>query len=197
MRLPSGDRLSARRFRQLGHVLGMSDGAEVLHYIVELPFASPAFVHDVEQAMTFARNPIYAVLHEACWADGGATRWAAERLLPAEYGEQPELLMGEHIYPWLFDEIGGARPVARRRARARRARVAAALRPRAPGRQRGAGGRGDLRRGHVRRAPLQRGDGGAGPRAAAVGDQRVRAQRAARRRGAHPRPADRPRPRTA
>ena len=111
VRLPSGDRLSPRRFRALGHVLGMSDGAEVLHYIVELPFGSPAFVHDVEHAMTFARNPIYAVLHEACWADGGATRWSAERMLPAEYREQPELLTGEHVYPWLFEELGALAPL--------------------------------------------------------------------------------------
>ena len=28
-------------------------------------------------ALGFARNPLYAVLQEACWADGGSTRWAA------------------------------------------------------------------------------------------------------------------------
>jgi pimeloyl-ACP methyl ester carboxylesterase len=107
VRLPSGDRLTARRFRRLGSLLGMSDGAEALHHIVELPFGSPAFLHDVESATTFARNPIYAVLHEASWADGGATRWAAERLLGAEYGERAELLTGEHVYPWMFDEEAG------------------------------------------------------------------------------------------
>ena len=106
VRLPSGDRLSARGFRQLGHLLGMSDGAEALHYVVELPFASPAFLHDVESAIPFARNPIYAVLHEAGWADGGATRWSAQRLLPAEYAEQPELLTGEHVFPWMFEDVG-------------------------------------------------------------------------------------------
>ncbi|MBV9682267.1 MAG: alpha/beta fold hydrolase, partial [Solirubrobacterales bacterium] len=83
--LPSGDRLTWRRFRQLGQRLGMSDGAEHLHYILELPPDSPAFGYDVEAAVSFARNPIYAVLHEASWADGGSTRWAAERVLPAAY----------------------------------------------------------------------------------------------------------------
>ena len=106
VRLPSGDRLSPRAFRQLGHVLGMSDGAEALHYVVELPFGSPAFLHDVESAIPFARNPIYAILHEAGWADGGATRWSAQRLLPAEYAEQPELLTGEHVFPWTFEAVG-------------------------------------------------------------------------------------------
>ena len=32
----------------------------------------------------FARNPIYATLHESSYADGFATRWSASRLLPAE-----------------------------------------------------------------------------------------------------------------
>ena len=58
-------------------MLGMSDGAERLHYLLELPPDSPAFLHDVESAVGFARNPIYAILHEASWADGGATRWSA------------------------------------------------------------------------------------------------------------------------
>jgi pimeloyl-ACP methyl ester carboxylesterase len=111
VRLPSGDRLSAGRFGQLGALLGTSDGAEQLHYIVELPFGSPGFLHDVESAQTFARNPIYAVLHEASWADGGSTRWAAQRLLPPEYDEQPELFTGEHVYPWMFEELGGLAPL--------------------------------------------------------------------------------------
>ena len=80
VRLATGDRLTVRRFRQLGNMLGMSYGFEQLHYILELPFGSPAFLHDVHAPMPFARNPIYAILHEACWADGGATRWAANAL---------------------------------------------------------------------------------------------------------------------
>jgi pimeloyl-ACP methyl ester carboxylesterase len=111
VRLPSGDRLTARRLRQLGSLLGMSTGAEDLHYILELPVDSPAFRHDVEASLGFARNPLYAVLQEACWADGGATRWAAERLLPAEYEEDPELFVGEHVYPWMFEEFGALAPL--------------------------------------------------------------------------------------
>ena len=69
--LPGGDQLTWRRVRQLGMMLGMSDGAEHLHHILELPFDSPAFRHDVAGAVGFARNPLYAVVHEACYADGG------------------------------------------------------------------------------------------------------------------------------
>jgi len=111
LRLPSGDALTFRRFRQLGVLLGMSDGAEALHHIVELPPGSPAFSHDVEAAIPFARDPLYAIVHEACYADGGATRWSAQRLLPAEYDEDPALLTGEHVYPWMFEDYGALAPL--------------------------------------------------------------------------------------
>ncbi len=112
VRLPSGDRLTARRLRQLGNALGMSDGAEQVHYLLELPFDSPAFLHDAEELTPpFARDPIYAILHEACWADGGTTRWSCQRQLPAEYDADPELFTGEHIFPWMFEDYGALAPL--------------------------------------------------------------------------------------
>jgi pimeloyl-ACP methyl ester carboxylesterase len=111
LRLPSGDRLTSRRLRQLGHMLGMSDGADRLHHILELPADSPAFLHDVDQALPFPRDPLYAILHEACWADGGATRWSAQRVLPADYEADAELFTGEHVYPWMFEEYGALAPL--------------------------------------------------------------------------------------
>jgi pimeloyl-ACP methyl ester carboxylesterase len=113
LRLPSGDRLTTRRFRQLGNILGMSDGFERLHYVVELPVGSSAFLHDIEGAfgMSIARNPIYAVLHEACYAQGFATRWSAERMLPDEFREDVTLFTGEHIYPWMFEDYGALQPL--------------------------------------------------------------------------------------
>jgi pimeloyl-ACP methyl ester carboxylesterase len=111
LRLPSGDRLTSRRLRQLGELLGMSTGAEELHYILERPVDSPGFLHDVEAALPYARNPLYAVLQEACWADGGVTRWSAERLLPSDYEHAPELFPGEHVYPWMFEEYAALAPL--------------------------------------------------------------------------------------
>ncbi len=110
-RLPDGDRLTARRLRTLGNHLGMSDGFEALHYILELPPDSPAFRHDAEPGMGFARNPIYALIHEACYADGGTTRWSAERVMPAAYADTPELLTGEHVFPWLFEDYSALVPL--------------------------------------------------------------------------------------
>ena len=109
--LPGGDRLTGRRFRQIGHMLGMGPGAEHLHYILELPPGSPAFLHDVDVAGQFPRNPIYAVIHEACYADGCTTGWSAERLLPDAYESDASLFTGEHVYSWMFDDYSALRPL--------------------------------------------------------------------------------------
>jgi hypothetical protein len=50
-------------------------------------------------------------VHEACYADGCATRWAAERELPDDFSSRPELFTGEMIYPWMFDEYGALEPL--------------------------------------------------------------------------------------
>ncbi|HET6546840.1 MAG TPA: alpha/beta fold hydrolase, partial [Solirubrobacter sp.] len=110
VRLPNGDRLTARRLRTHGIRLGMSDGAEQLHYLLELPPDSPAFRHDAADALGAARDPIYALLHEACWADGGVTNWSAQRMRPAAFDEQGELFTGEHIFPWMFEDYGALAP---------------------------------------------------------------------------------------
>ena len=112
VRLPCGDRLTPRRFRQLGRVLGSGDGVERLHYRRELPPNSRAFLHDVEAADPFSRNPLYAVIHEACYAPGCATRWSAERLLPDEFRSDPTLFTGEHVFRWMFEDYGALRPLA-------------------------------------------------------------------------------------
>ncbi len=107
--LPSGDPLTARRFRQLGLWLGDSAGFELLHHVIELPFGSLAFLHDSEAGVRFSRNPIYATLHESSYADGVATRWSAERLLPDEIGERG-YFTAEHVFPWMWEDYGGLRP---------------------------------------------------------------------------------------
>ncbi len=111
LRLPSGDRLTPARLRQAGALLGASQGAEQLHYLLELDPDSPAFLHDAASTMGFARNPLYAVVHEASYADGCATRWSAQRRLPPAYAEDPTLLTGEHVYPWMFEDFSALRPL--------------------------------------------------------------------------------------
>jgi pimeloyl-ACP methyl ester carboxylesterase len=108
--LASGDRLSHARLRQIGSLLGASDGAERVHSILELSARSPAFAHDVE-AIGFARNPIYAILHESSYADGHVTGWSAQRTMPAVYADDPTLMTGEHVYPWMFEEMRALVPL--------------------------------------------------------------------------------------
>ena len=108
VRLPGGDRLTSRRFRQLGLWLGDSAGFELLHHVLELPFGSRAFLADVEDAVRFERNPIYATLHESSYADGGATRWSADRLMPDEVRDG-RLFTAEHVFPWMFEDYGALR----------------------------------------------------------------------------------------
>ncbi len=111
LRLPGGDVLHERRVRQLGEALGMGDGAERLHYLLELQPDSRAFLHDAERFASFPRNPIYAVLHEACWADTGATEWSAERVL-AQLGDRGEdIFTGEHIFRWMFEDYAELAPL--------------------------------------------------------------------------------------
>ncbi|MEP7089066.1 MAG: alpha/beta fold hydrolase [Nocardioidaceae bacterium] len=103
--LPGGERVSSQRLRSIGNGLGMSDGAEVLHYLLERDPDSPAFRHDLAGALPFTgRNPLYVVVHEACYADGEATRWSAQRTFPEEFRADPTLFTGEHVFPTFVEE---------------------------------------------------------------------------------------------
>ena len=111
VRLPDGDVLTFRRFLQGGNRLGMSDGAEQLHYLLEHDPRSAAFPYDVTAGMFSARNPLYIVIHEACYADGFATRWSADRVRPAEFEADPTLFTGEHVFPWMLTDYGRLAPL--------------------------------------------------------------------------------------
>jgi len=110
--LPDASPLSVRRLQTLGMALGARSGVPPLHYLLEEAFVggpgglelSETFLQGVQAQIGFAGQPLYAVLHEACYAQGAATRWAAERLRPSEFDPDatPLLLTGEMIYPWMF-----------------------------------------------------------------------------------------------
>lgn len=117
--LLTGERLTVERFLSLGILLGTKNGFDQLHYLLENAFSqgeqqalTKAFLADAGAVLSFAKNPLYAVLHEAIYADGERTGWAAN----AVRGELPEfadstvpgsettLLTGEMIFPWQFDQ---------------------------------------------------------------------------------------------
>jgi pimeloyl-ACP methyl ester carboxylesterase len=116
VRLPGGGALTVAAFQSLGRLLGSSTGSHELHYLLEDPFTggqlSDSFLLTVHGLLSFAAGPLYALLHEPSYAQGRATRWAAQRLL-AEFGEfdpaaalagtAPLLFTGEMIYPWMLE----------------------------------------------------------------------------------------------
>jgi pimeloyl-ACP methyl ester carboxylesterase len=114
--LPDGAPLTVQAFQAIGGMLGQSTGSHQLHYLLEDAFAgydlSDAFRYQLQARLSFASAPLYALLHEACYAQGGATRWSAERVRTefpefdaraAIDGTAPLLFTGEMIYPWMLD----------------------------------------------------------------------------------------------
>lgn len=122
--LPTGGRLTVRRFQQLGFVLGFDDGMENLHYLLESAFCqgvdgdelSLPFLRALENLQPFDTHPIFAVLHEMCYTQGAAARWSAERMRGEFPGMnwapgRPPSFTGEMIYPWMFENYPGLRPL--------------------------------------------------------------------------------------
>ncbi|MDN5787634.1 alpha/beta fold hydrolase [Pseudorhodobacter sp.] len=120
VRLPDGDRLTERRLQYLGMNLGMSNGFEAIHWLLDEAFCddgalSDSFLAAMQAETGFDHNPLFAAIHEAIYAQNGArTRWAAETVLteqPAFHAnKRPLLFTGEMIYPWMFDDIRALRP---------------------------------------------------------------------------------------
>jgi pimeloyl-ACP methyl ester carboxylesterase len=123
--LPGGGLLTVEAFQSLGRALGMSTGSHKLHYLLEDPYAGAElnddFLHRVQAELSFSGGPLYALLHEACYASGGATRWAAQRIRSefpefsaqaALDGAQPLLFTGEMIYPWMLETDPVLAPLA-------------------------------------------------------------------------------------
>ena len=104
----------------------MSGGFEAVHYLLEEAFVTGAngqevfnwnFLFHFEQAQSFDTNAIYSLLHEACYTQGEASQWSAQRLL-AEFSEfaladtgRPVQFTGEMIYPWMFDVYTQLQPL--------------------------------------------------------------------------------------
>ncbi|MGY0019626.1 alpha/beta fold hydrolase [Streptomyces sp. YJ-C3] len=125
VRMPSGERLSVRRFQSLGITFGTSSGFDTLHYLLECAFVagpdgpalSDPFLRGVDGVVSLAPRPLYAVLQEPIYAQGGrATAWSAHRIR-SEFpefdadGRGPLHFTGEMIYPWMFDEDPALAPL--------------------------------------------------------------------------------------
>ncbi|EXF25343.1 alpha/beta hydrolase [Nesterenkonia sp. AN1] len=115
VRLLDGSMLTPARLQLIGMLLGGNTRADSLHYLLEEAFTGPecpqlsdTFLAAVGQQLSFAGNPMYAVMHESIYGqpaeltDGvAATGWAAQRV-GAEFPEfdaegASPLLLGEMI----------------------------------------------------------------------------------------------------
>ena len=110
--LPNGDILSVKRFQQLGLNLGFSDGMASLNFLFEKAFVnkhlSYSFLKNILSMQTFDTNPLFTILHEACYAQGFSTNWSAQRILdeyPIFINNVDNLyLTGEMLFPWMLDQ---------------------------------------------------------------------------------------------
>lgn len=122
--LPSGERLTVHRFQMLGNLLGGNSRVHQLHFLLEDPFVatmdgdrlSDGFLEQVGSIVSYAANPLYAVMHESIYSQGPATGWAADRVLTERpdfsAAADPLLFTGEMIHPWYFDEDPALIPLA-------------------------------------------------------------------------------------
>ncbi|WP_420309768.1 alpha/beta fold hydrolase [Streptomyces sp. YS-B37] len=127
--LPNGYRLTVEAFQSLGIMLGGSDGSHRLHFLLENAFVrtpsghelSDAFQEEVQNSLSYAGHPLYALVHEAVYGqDSRPTDWSAERVR-GEFpqfdaaktlaGDSPLLFTGESIHPWMFDCDPALRPL--------------------------------------------------------------------------------------
>ncbi|MEW1682235.1 alpha/beta fold hydrolase [Streptomyces sp. T12] len=127
--LPNGYRFTVEAFQSFGLMLGGGDGSHRLHHLLEDAFVptpggpalSDAFQEQAQALLSFAGHPLYALVHEAIYAqDARPTAWSAERVrsefprfdaAKALAGDGPLLFTGETIHPWVFDCDPALRPL--------------------------------------------------------------------------------------
>lgn len=121
--LPDGERLTVERFQMVGSFLGGNTRVDTLHYLLEDAFVatpdgerlSDTFLEQVRGIVSRAANPLYALMHESIYGQGGATDWAAQRVLQDFPEFRPDadepLLTGEMVYPWYFEQDAALRPL--------------------------------------------------------------------------------------
>lgn len=127
--LNGGYRLTVEAFQSLGILLGTGDGSHRLHFLLENAFVrtpqgpalSDAFQEEAQSLLSYAGHPLYALVHEAIYAqDARPTAWSAERVrgefpqfdaASALEGDAPVLFTGESVHPWQFDCDPALRPL--------------------------------------------------------------------------------------
>lgn len=127
--LPSGERLTAERFRFVGVALGEEGGFDKLATLLEAPFYTAGgvrrlrtdFLVGVQSAVSVEANPMWAVVHEQIFGGlpGGPVRWSAARVaeqvdgfsLDADPRSAEKFYpLGNAFFPFHFEQDPALRP---------------------------------------------------------------------------------------
>ena len=126
VKLPSGGKLSVLRLRQLGMDFGFHGSIDTVHEMItrftsdlnQFGFFTRPTLTAFDAMVPFDLVPLYALLHEPCYAQRAAPWWAADRSMsgfpeftriPVD-GPEPILFTGEMIFRDMFkdfDELRG------------------------------------------------------------------------------------------
>lgn len=118
-----GAPFSVRRLQTLGMPLGMSTGADELHWLLDTALdddgdLASGFLAAAHRQTSYPGNPLYMALQEVIYHEGErAGGWAAAQEAarrPAwDPSARPLVLTGEAVFPWMFDELPELRPFRR------------------------------------------------------------------------------------
>ncbi|XP_006461414.1 hypothetical protein AGABI2DRAFT_185664 [Agaricus bisporus var. bisporus H97] len=127
--LPNGGKLTPQRWQQLGFDFGMTGGIDRVHQLVfrasrELETIGKIgykTLQSVEHSQAFDGNPLFAIIHEAIYCQGRASRWSAERVVSQHTqflwshvkdlgANEPIYFTGEMMFSSMFDDYAHLRP---------------------------------------------------------------------------------------
>lgn len=124
--LPSGTTLTVRLFMTLGRNLGFHGGLDFVHDLIlrtradlsQFRLITRPTLSELDTALSFENNILYAILHEAIYCQGTASSWSAERVgktIPEFHWlsdsvdrtmidkNSPMFFAGEMIYQFMFE----------------------------------------------------------------------------------------------
>lgn len=120
IRLPNGGKLTVLRLRQLGMFFGFHGTMDSVHEMIcrftsdlnQFGFFTRPTLTQFSDSMPFDTLPLYALVHEPCYARRAAPNWSADRAMK-QYPEfmnaspdstDPILLTGEMVFRDMFDD---------------------------------------------------------------------------------------------
>lgn len=106
--------MTARRFLDLGMLLGTTSGFSTVHALLDNPFVAGSgesqlrygFIEPIRQQASYETNPLYVLLHEAIYCEQTASNWAAAGAMQRHGGFDPARLLNESESPTGEAQLG-------------------------------------------------------------------------------------------